>query len=112
MIRIAPRVLLLIALMASAVAISWPQAAARGTVTGSVTGASGPVAGVKVVITSAVSAYTENTTTDQTGTFTFSGAPLGGVTVMAVDSRGRTLASATGKLDTAGEVVTLSLKIS
>jgi hypothetical protein len=113
MTRVVARALLLISLIVSLGTICFSQPAApHGTVTGSVTSSSGPVAGVKVVITSAVSAFTGTVISDQTGSFTFSGAPLGGVTVTALDSKGRTLATATGKLDSGGQVLSLPLKIS
>lgn len=93
-------------------AFAWAQAAPRGTVNGSVTKSSGPVVGVTVGITSAVSpAYASTATSDQNGAFAFSDAPVGGVTVTVYDQNGNVLGSAKGTLSSAGEVITVNVKL-
>ena len=105
------RVLLVVAGVVCAAAVVLAQAAPRGTVSGSVTGSGGPVVGVKVVITSAVSAYTASSITDKNGGFAFSDAPVGGVEVKAYNPQGNALASAKGTLNFAGEIITVAVKI-
>jgi len=98
----------------AAVAIGWSQqAAGRGTVTGTVINNSGAVvSGVKVVITSAVSpGYTGNATTDANGAFTFSDPPVGGITLKVYDQAGNLLGSAQATIGSAGQVVTVTVKL-
>lgn len=94
-----------------AAAIAWSQAAPRGTVNGTVTGSSGPIVGVKVAITSAVSAYTANAVTDKNGTVTFTDVPVGGVGLKAYDESGKVLASGQGTLAFGGQIVNVTVKI-
>src|SRR5258708_1058227 len=105
------RALFVVILGASAAVIGWAQAAERGTVNGSVTGSGGPVVGVRVVIERAVSSYTDKTTTDQKGTFNFSDAPVGGITVKVYDPNGNVLVSGQGTLKSQGDIITLALQV-
>lgn len=105
------RILLPAALALLAAASLFSQAAPRGTVTGTVTNASGPIVGITVTITSSISGYTGKMNTDQTGTYTFSDAPVGGVTVRAQDQNGTVLVTATGTLNAPGEVLRLPLRV-
>jgi hypothetical protein len=80
-------------------------------VTGSVTGSGVPVVGVRVTIVSAVSSFAPSTVSDEKGNFTFTGMPLGGVTVKVLDPKGNVLASATGTLRVAGEVLSIPVNV-
>jgi hypothetical protein len=109
--RYTARTLVLMGLTIAAAVMAWGQAAApRGTVNGAVTGSSGPVVGVKVVITSVVSAYTASAITDANGTVSFSDPPVGGVTLTVYDGSGNVLASAQGSLTSEGQVITVTVK--
>jgi hypothetical protein len=109
--RYTARVLLIMVAAVCALTVAWAQAASRGTVNGSVTGSAGPLVGVKVVITSAISGYTANSTTDPNGAFSFRDAPVGGVEVKALDATGKVLGSAKGTLNFAGDVITVPVKL-
>ena len=83
-----------------------------GIVKGSVTAASGPVVGARVVISSGSdSSYSAIATTDKEGLFTFANTPLGEVEVKVYDSQENLLASGQGSLKVAGEVITILVKI-
>ena len=85
---------------------------ATGTVNGSVTYSGNPVAGAKVVIASQVdSSYGAVTHTDAKGGFSFSGAPLGSVTVKVYDAAGTLAVSGKGELTFDGQVITVALEI-
>ena len=88
----------------------WAQAPATGTVNGSVTLNGTRVSSAAVVVSSSgSSSYTAKTITDANGNFTFGDAPVGNVEVKAYDSQGVFLASGTGNLSKAGDVVSLAI---
>jgi 3-hydroxyisobutyrate dehydrogenase-like beta-hydroxyacid dehydrogenase len=90
----------------------WAQAAATGTVKGSVGGPGGPVVGARVVIDSGSdSSYTAIATADQNGEFTFSDAPVGGIEVKVYDAQGNMLVSGRGNVRFQGDVITLVLRV-
>jgi hypothetical protein len=102
----------LMLLLAAAVVFIWAQAAGRGTVTGTVTGANGVVANARVVVASSVSSgYRGATTTDAQGKFSVADVPVGGVTVRVEDARQVVRATATGTLAAAGGSVAIAVRI-
>lgn len=109
--RHAARVLVVVAVLIAAAGAGWAQAAARGTVNGSVSDANGAVTGLRVVISSASSSYTATVTTDQRGEFTFSDVPAGGVEVKVYDAQENVLVSGKGELKSQGQVITLALSL-
>lgn len=92
--------------------MAWAEAAATGTVKGSVARDGGPLVGARVVIDSTSdSGYGAVTNTDEDGRFTFSNAPLGAVSVKVYDSQERLLVSGDGVLEHADEVINLALTV-
>jgi hypothetical protein len=97
---------------AMAAMTAWTQPGATGTVKGTVSGVTGPVAGSRVVVGSrAVSSYTAATSSASNGTFTVTGAPLGTVDLKAYDPKGNVIATGTGNLTSAGQVITVALSV-
>lgn len=64
-----------------------------------------------MVISSASSSYTASAATNQTGEFTFSDAPVGGIEVKVYDAQGNMLVSGRGSVRFQGDVVTLVLRV-
>ena len=83
-----------------------------GIVKGSVSGADGPLAGARVVISSsAESSYTASATTDAEGAFTFSNAPVGEVELKVYNSQDTLLVTGKDVLKAEGETITVLLKV-
>ncbi len=92
-------------------AASAQQAAATGTVAGSVRRAGSPVASARVVIDSGSdSTYTASTTTDRDGRFTVANAPVGSIGVKVYNAQDQVIVRAQGRLSRAGETLTLALQ--
>jgi hypothetical protein len=91
--------------------IGWALSSGTGVVKGSVNGPGGPLTGVEIVVSSAsVSSYTAKTVTDQTGSYSVTDAPVGGVVVKVYDAKGKMLVSGKGSLTSAGQVITITLQ--
>ena len=91
---------------------AWVQAPATGTVKGSVTLNGNGLEGATVVIgSSGNSNYTGRATTDPSGNFSFSNAPVGTIELKVYDANGRFLVSGTGSLKQAGDVISLTLSV-
>jgi hypothetical protein len=87
-------------------------AIATGTVKGTVTRAGNPVVGAKVKIAShSDSGYGATAVTDKEGSFSFTGAPVGGVDIKVYDAEDDLLVAGKGELQFAGEVITLQLEV-
>lgn len=92
--------------------IATSAAIVTGTVNGSVTQSGNPVEGARVVIESqSDSTYGAAMHTDAKGAFSFSGAPLGGVSLRVYDANDQLVVSGKGELTFQGEVITLTLEI-
>jgi len=88
----------------------WAQAPATGTVKGSVTLNGSPVTGSTVMLSSSGdSSYTAKVTSDGSGNFVVSNAPLGTIEAKAYDGQGGFIASGTGTLTQAGGTLSLTL---
>jgi hypothetical protein len=92
------------ALVVLHLAAAWPQGVGTGTLNGAA------MANTSVVLASSgSSAYTGKATTDANGNFSVTSAPVGTVEVKAYDAQGVFLVSATGIINKAGDVITLTL---
>jgi hypothetical protein len=112
MIKRATRSWIVAAAVALVAATAWAQPP-TGTVKGSVQQASGPVKGARVVLDSdADSKYTGTATTDANGEFTVTDAPLGPLTARVYDAEDNVIATGKTLLRTAGETVSLIIKVS
>lgn len=103
----------LVAMAAIAFAtVATTAATQTGTVNGSVMRDGTPVAGAKVVIDSENnSTYGAETHTNEEGTFTFSGAPLGTVNITVYDAKDQLVVNGKAELTFQGQVITITLEI-
>lgn len=89
---------------------AWMQTTDTGTVNGTVSLNGAPLPNAVVVLSSSGnSGYTAKATTDASGNFTVSDAPVGSIEAKAYDPQGVFLASGTGVLTKAGDVISLPL---
>jgi hypothetical protein len=107
------RILFILTLAASLASTAFAQGAARGTVSGKVTNATGvPVAQAAVTVTSDVApSYKGKATTNATGDFSVADVPAGPVTASAVQPNGVVRASAKGTISNASPSVVLTIQI-